>query len=154
MERVIENESAMLGFAAELASVVKAGQLVMLEGELGAGKTFLAAALAYALGVPESVAVASPTFALMHEYPEGSPPLLHADLYRLGSEDELDDVGILDEPEGWLRIVEWGERFVGRLGNPDLLVRIAFAEDDAEGEGRTLSLEGSLASSLASRPRL
>lgn len=138
----VTSEADTIALAERLAAVLRGGELIVLEGDLGAGKTFFSRALARALGVPPTIAVTSPTFALVHEYPEATPPLLHADLYRLGSVDELEDLG-LSERVGteWTLVVEWGERFVDALGDPSLLLRFSFGE----GEGRVLDASGALA---------
>ncbi|MCB9611888.1 MAG: tRNA (adenosine(37)-N6)-threonylcarbamoyltransferase complex ATPase subunit type 1 TsaE [Sandaracinus sp.] len=116
------DESATSRLAYRLAPHLRAGDLVILEGGLGAGKTFFVGALARALGVPEDVPIQSPTFALQHDYPESSPPLVHSDLYRLTDSlelDELDLVACLREATHVV-CVEWGERFVDVLGEPAL----------------------------------
>lgn len=115
---------------------------MILEGDLGAGKTFLSRAIAYALGVPEDLPVTSPTFALVHDYPESDPPLLHADLYRLSPGDPLEDLGL--ESDLHVRLVEWGAEFLEELGAPDLLVRILLTGESS----RRVELSGPLASAI------
>jgi len=118
-------DTERLGLA--LAAVLGPGDLVLLEGDLGAGKTFLARAIARALGVPEQVPVTSPTFTLVNELP-GPVPILHADLYRLSHPEELLEVGIAQEIGGEaIVLVEWGEQFGAELGTPTLLVRLEIA---------------------------
>lgn len=133
------DEAATEALARQVAANLHAGDLVLLEGPLGAGKTFFVRAVARALGVPEDIAVTSPTFALVHEYPEASPPLVHADLYRLSDPFELDELGLRDRLADAIVMVEWGTPFMDVLGEPSLVVRLQ--RTDAEGE-REIVLEG------------
>lgn len=111
--------------AARLAAALQGGDLVVLSGGLGAGKTFLARALCRALGVPSEIPVTSPTFTLVHEY-DGRVPIRHADLYRLGDEGELAGLGLREQrAEGAVLVVEWGEPYVDALGGDALLLSIA-----------------------------
>ena len=109
----------------ELASKLSQGDLVLLSGDLGAGKTFLARAMARALGVPTEQAIASPTFALVQEYETPRGVLLHCDLYRLLDDGgdrtktsaEIRRLGLAERrAEGGILIVEWGEGFERDLG--------------------------------------
>lgn len=134
-----------------LAREVAPGDVIVLEGDLGAGKTFLVRALARGLGVPESTPITSPTFTLVQEYPRARIPLVHSDLYRLGEADELVELGILERiAEGAVVVIEWGERFVDALGADRLLIQLAYAE-----HGRTarLSATGARGSALLTRIR-
>ncbi len=98
--------------AARVGTILRAGDVVALAGDLGMGKTVFAKGLACALGVDE--VVVSPTFTLVREY-EGRVPLVHVDVYRLDHLQELHDVGF-DELLGGraVTVVEWGDR-VGAL---------------------------------------
>lgn len=108
--------------ARRLAPLVTGGDLVILSGELGAGKTFFVRALCRALGLPERVRVTSPTFALIHEH-ETSVPLAHADLYRLSKPQEVRDLGLVHQrDDGRLVVVEWGEPFIELLGGDALVI--------------------------------
>ncbi len=106
-----------------LAANVRPGDLVVLDGGLGAGKTFLVRAMLRALGVGEAVPVPSPTFTLMNEYgPDvgARVPVVHADLYRLlgpSADDAIADLGLRERRgEGWAVVVEWGGEHVAALG--------------------------------------
>ena len=107
----LESEAATLALARLLAAELQAGDVVGLEGDLGAGKTTFARGALRGLGVPEDVPVTSPTFALLHQY-RGWLPIVHADLYRLGDAAELEELGLEEVlEEGAVLLVEWGRRF-------------------------------------------
>jgi tRNA threonylcarbamoyladenosine biosynthesis protein TsaE len=118
-----EQETLLLAHA--LGSRLEPGDVVLLEGELGAGKTFFAGGVCRALGVPDDVPVTSPTFGLVHEL-EGRAPILHCDFYRLRDPGELVELG-LDERLGRdaVALIEHGERFARELGTVALVVRLA-----------------------------
>ncbi len=135
-----ETESA----ARRLAKALSPGDVVILSGDLGAGKTAFVRCLAYALGVPEDVPITSPTFALVHEYEEAAPPLVHADLYRLGHPDELIELG-LGRIEGAVTFLEWGERLSSAfpdVGLADVALRIFIETHDDDPHARTFALCG------------
>ena len=92
-----------------LGESARPGDIITLDGTLGAGKTTLTQAIGQGLGVPDSCYITSPTFALLHEYP-GRLPLYHLDLYRL-AEEELDELGLEDYLYGeGLTVIEWPDR--------------------------------------------
>lgn len=112
-------------FADALAFVLGPGDVVALQGPLGAGKTMLSRALCAALDVPASAGVASPTYALVHLYEGGRVPVAHLDLYRLGDAEELEALGFRDLLDGsWLMLVEWPERIAEVLELATWSVRI------------------------------
>lgn len=124
LEVPLPNRRATRRLGSALASLVQAGDVLVLEGPLGAGKTFLARAIARGLGVPSSTPVQSPTFALMHEL-AGRLPIVHADLYRLGSALELVELGLDEAREAAVAIVEWGARFGDALAEDRLEIALA-----------------------------
>ncbi|MBI4955269.1 MAG: tRNA (adenosine(37)-N6)-threonylcarbamoyltransferase complex ATPase subunit type 1 TsaE [Myxococcales bacterium] len=105
--------------AQALAPALAPGDLLVLTGDLGAGKTFFARALLRALGLPTTVAVTSPTFGLVQEY-AARLPVVHADLYRLGSPDELRELGLRERRADAVLCVEWGAPYVADLGGDAL----------------------------------
>lgn len=114
-----------LHLAHELAKCLCARDLVVLSGELGAGKTFLVRGVSRALGLPEEFRVTSPTFTLVHELAT-VPPVLHADLYRLETSREVRDLGLASRrDEGWAVFVEWGEPWIVELGGDALVITLS-----------------------------
>lgn len=94
-----------------LGQVVAGPAVILLNGDLGAGKTCLTQGLARGLGVPEKEAITSPTYTLMNLY-EGRLPLYHFDLYRLAEPDELEELGMEEYlPGDGVAVVEWADRF-------------------------------------------
>jgi tRNA threonylcarbamoyladenosine biosynthesis protein TsaE len=121
--------------AERLAPALQPGDLVVLEGDLGAGKTFFARALCRSLGVPASIPVTSPTFTLVHEL-DGRLPIRHADLYRLVGPEELAPLGLREQRvEGAVLLVEWGTPHVAALGG-DALVLAFHVSPAGEREAR------------------
>ena len=107
-------------FAGRLAGLLRAGDVLVLTGDLGAGKTTFTQGLGRGLGVREGII--SPTFVLSRIHPslEGGPDLVHVDAYRLGSAEELLDTGLEDTVAGSVTVVEWGRGMAERLaGHPE-----------------------------------
>jgi tRNA threonylcarbamoyl adenosine modification protein YjeE len=105
----LSDDAATAALGAELATQLGPGALVLLSGGLGAGKTALARSMVRALVGDATIDVPSPSFALVQPYDAASGPVLHADLYRLRSEREIDELGLFDRPEA-IVLVEWPER--------------------------------------------
>ena len=103
----LKDEAATLAAGAKLAGLIRAGDVVTLSGDLGAGKTTLVRGLLWALG--HTGEVPSPSFALVQPYEELDPPVWHADLYRLEDPAELAELG-LDSLGDSVLVVEWPER--------------------------------------------
>jgi tRNA threonylcarbamoyladenosine biosynthesis protein TsaE len=120
--------------AAALATVARPGDVIVLAGEMGAGKTAFAQGFGAALGIDE--AITSPTFTLVHSYPiPGTKRVLHhADLYRLDSTSDVDDLALheLAEFDG-IVLVEWGDVAAATLGD-HLEVRLEVDDRDDEGD--------------------
>lgn len=123
-----EHETRELG--RRLSALLRPGDVVLLVGELGAGKTCLAQGVARGLGVGERVT--SPTFTLLREY-RGRMPLYHLDAYRLEGPWDLFELGMEEylESEGVL-LVEWGDRAGDFFGPDTLEVEICFGEAEDE----------------------
>jgi tRNA threonylcarbamoyladenosine biosynthesis protein TsaE len=121
------DETRSLGRA--LAPMLRRRDVVVLTGELGAGKTTLVQGLANGIGATEHVA--SPTFTLVREYTSGRVPLAHVDLYRLEREQDVIDLA-LDELEDGERVllVEWGDPVAELLADDRLRVELTAGEDD------------------------
>ena len=128
-------ETRILGSA--LAPVMLPGDVVSLSGDLGAGKTVFVQGLARALGVETQVT--SPTFTIVHEY-RGRYPIVHLDVYRLDSFQEVLDLGYdeLLEPEAIL-VVEWGDAVAPLLPRRYLSIEILRAPPDDDEDLRTVS---------------
>lgn len=142
--------------ARAIARVATAGDLVVLSGGLGAGKTFLVRALLRALGVPQRERVTSPTFSLVHDY-DTTPRVQHADLYRLAGPDELGPLGLAEaRARGDLLLVEWGEPYVEALGGDALAITLEVGAGErrarVDGTGpRGAALAAALAAQCSAR---
>lgn len=150
----VPDRAAMHRLGERLAAVLRAGDLVVLSGGLGAGKTTLTQGIGRGLGVRGDVT--SPTFVIARVHPStvGGPALVHVDAYRLSSLDEVDDLDLDASLEESVTVVEWGEGKVEGLAEDRLLVHVvrptgapspASADGDAESasdvdEPRTVSI--------------
>jgi tRNA threonylcarbamoyladenosine biosynthesis protein TsaE len=135
MKVSLPTRRATVRLARKIEPVLLAGDLLILKGDLGAGKTFFARALCRALGVPSRTAVTSPTFTLVHEY-EARLPILHADAYRLADASELAALGLRESRKGGaVLLVEWGEPYLAALGGDALRITLTPPPD------RTATLE-------------
>ncbi len=105
-----------------LASFLGRGDVVLLAGELGAGKTAFAGGLAEGMGIEEPVI--SPSFMLVRRYAGGFTPLTHADVYRLTTMNELEDLDLFEEARDGVLIVEWGNTVASAMPDDHLRVEI------------------------------
>ncbi len=129
----------MRGLGLRLAALLRAGDLVVLTGPLGAGKTTLVQGIGQGLGVRGPVT--SPTFVIARVHPsEGhGPALVHADAYRLGSRAEIDDLDLDTDLDSSVTVVEWGEGLVEDLAPGHLEIKISMPRTAA---ARTPAADG------------
>ena len=120
----------MRSLGAEIASTLKTGDLVVLTGDLGAGKTTLVQGIASGLGATGPVL--SPTFVIARVYRDGRIPLVHVDAYRLGTRVEVDDLDLDADIAESVTVVEWGEGLVEGLSEDRLVVQITRSADEAD----------------------
>jgi tRNA threonylcarbamoyl adenosine modification protein YjeE len=130
----LSDEAATTAFGTALAAGLRPGDLVLLEGDLGAGKSTLARALIRALIGDPSLEVPSPSFSLVQPYERAAGTILHADLYRLASAGEVEELGLFDRPDA-IVIVEWPERAPDLAGRATLILALAIPPG---GAGREL----------------
>jgi tRNA threonylcarbamoyladenosine biosynthesis protein TsaE len=125
------SEAGTMTIAEALARTQSAGAILLLHGDLGAGKTAFVRGLAMGVGLDEDV-VSSPTFTLVHEYRGGRVPLFHADLYRLPDGAAIDDLGFDEALDEGIVAIEWPERLRQRpAGAVDVRLRITGPETRA-----------------------
>ncbi|MEU3525441.1 tRNA (adenosine(37)-N6)-threonylcarbamoyltransferase complex ATPase subunit type 1 TsaE [Streptomyces sp. NPDC038707] len=139
----ITSPERMRELGRRLAGLLRAGDLVMLSGELGAGKTTLTRGLGEGLGVRG--AVTSPTFVIARVHPSlgDGPPLVHVDAYRLaGGLDEMEDLDLDVSLPDSVIVVEWGEGKVEELTEDRLQITIHRAVGDTTDEVRHVTLTG------------
>jgi tRNA threonylcarbamoyladenosine biosynthesis protein TsaE len=113
--------------ARRLASLCRPGDVILLCGPLGSGKTAFAGGLAEGLGVEETVS--SPSFVLVRRYDSGFLPMVHADVYRLSSLAEFDDLEVFEEGREGVVVVEWGDAVAGAAPGDHLRVDFQVDED-------------------------
>ncbi|WP_375615646.1 tRNA (adenosine(37)-N6)-threonylcarbamoyltransferase complex ATPase subunit type 1 TsaE [Bartonella sp. AP58NXGY] len=111
----LENEEATKLFAQNLALSLKPGDLITLQGDLGTGKSTIARTIIQTLANDNTIDVPSPTFTLMQSYQLPQFEIIHADLYRLSMEEEIDELGLYEACENNILLVEWPERNVALL---------------------------------------
>ena len=128
--------------AGVIAGLVRPRDIIVLAGEMGAGKTAFTVGFTRALGVSEDDQVSSPTFTLVHSYNSGRIPVLHADLYRLNSMAEVADLGLREQVDlGAVALVEWGDVAVDVIGD-SLTIELSHDENDDDARDIVISVEG------------
>ena len=139
---VVPSASAMHDFGGHLAGVMKAGDLVVLTGDLGAGKTTLTQGIGAGLGVRGDVT--SPTFVIARVHPStvGGPALVHVDAYRLGSLAEVDDLDLDTSLEQAVTVVEWGAGLVEELAEDRLEIELVRPRAAGTDETRQVRITG------------
>lgn len=122
-------EAQTLNLGEQLGRLLEQPALILLQGDLGAGKSVLARGIARGLGVPEDVPITSPTFTLMNHYP-ARLDLYHFDLYRISDPDELIEIGFDDYAFGdGVALVEWPERLENDQ-TPGLWIQLQYVGAD------------------------
>ncbi len=135
-EIFLPDDDATTAFGAELTATLKPGDIVSLEGDLGAGKTALARAIIRALADDAALEVPSPTFAIIQPYETARGAVLHADLYRLSHASEVDELGLLDDPDA-IVLVEWAARVPEVAAAANLVIELSIPPG---GAGRTVRM--------------
>jgi tRNA threonylcarbamoyladenosine biosynthesis protein TsaE len=123
-----------LSLGRRFAALLTAGDIVVLSGRLGSGKTVFASGVASGLGI--SARITSPTFLIEKVYRGGFLPLIHADVYRLGSLGEFEDLELADEGRDGAVLIEWGDAIEESLPADYLVVHFAI-----EGDERAVSFQ-------------
>ena len=128
------SEAGTLALGEMLSELLPAPKLVLLRGDLGAGKTTLVKGIVAALGAADPDGVSSPTFTLVHEYKARKVRVFHLDLYRLETEAELEGIGLWEIADSGdaLVLVEWGERFPSLVAKADAEIAIETGENETE----------------------
>ena len=134
----IPDEAALARLAGRVAAVARPGDLIALEGDLGAGKTSFARAFINALQ-DEPEEVPSPTFTLVQQYETRAGTVLHADLYRIADRSETDALGLIDTLGEAILLVEWPDRLPAVRAAGFLTVRLDFGESS---DSRRVALVG------------
>ena len=158
MKRHLADSAATEALASALLAVLPAdtaGWTLLLEGELGAGKSTFARALIAGMGHPG--AIPSPTYTLVEPYQLPGRMIYHVDLYRISSEEELRYLG-WGELEDGFRLVEWPDRAPGLARTADLQLRLTFAETGRDAQFKGLSergqaIEDQLATASSGHPK-
>jgi N-acetylmuramate 1-kinase len=135
---LLTGEQATARLAQDLAMMAAPGWTIQLVGDLGAGKTSFARAFIRALARDEGLEVPSPTYTLVQRYEEAVPPVLHADLYRITSPGQVDELGLDEREDGAIALIEWPQHAGADAFARSLILTLEPAGHDA----RSASLDG------------
>lgn len=127
MEIRCPTEADTAAVARKLAATLRPGDIILLAGGLGVGKTLFTTGLAAGLGIEEQVL--SPSFVLVRHYRSGFLPLVHVDVYRLGTANEFDDLEVLDLGVDGVVVIEWGDALEAELPEDHLRIDFVVEED-------------------------
>lgn len=144
----LPDEAATIALGEDLALALSRGDLVTLSGDLGAGKSSLARALIRTIANDEFYEVPSPTFTLVQAYEELRLPIAHADLYRLSSGDEIDELGFDAFLQDGAVLVEWPEQADGMLGTPAFAIELHHPDKGQQGRLVTITAQKEAAKRL------
>ena len=131
-EKIISrSESDTFEYGRKLAEAAKPGEVYLLDGDLGVGKTVFTKGFGKGLGI--DTPISSPTFTILKEYDEGRIPMYHFDVYRVGSEDEMEEIGFFDKIDSGdgVTLIEWACLIPGII--PDGAIRITIEKKPEEG---------------------
>lgn len=140
------SEAETTALATRLAALLPVGSVILLDGDLGAGKSVLARGVIRGLGITDEY-ITSPTFTLLNTYDEGRTPIYHFDLYRLSQPDELTMTGTdeyLNGGEGVV-LVEWSEKGGSWIPTDHLRILMEYVQSHDEWRSITINAHGSLA---------
>ena len=134
LDIITSSPGETLALGRKFAALLTAGDIVLLSGRLGSGKTLFVSGVGEGLGIGDRVT--SPSFVISRIYRDGFLPMVHADVYRLGSIAEFEDLELTDDSADGVLFVEWGETVADSLGDDRLDIHI-----DIEGDTRRFRFE-------------
>jgi tRNA threonylcarbamoyladenosine biosynthesis protein TsaE len=127
LEIVTSSEADTLALGRRLAAVLTAGDTILVSGRLGAGKTLFVSGIAEGLGIEDRIT--SPSFVISRIHRDGFLPLVHADVYRLGTLAEFEDLELPDDAIDGVLVIEWGDTVADSVSPDHLVVHIDIEED-------------------------
>lgn len=149
LHKYIDSEAQMAAFAGQLAEIAQVGDVLLLDGDLGTGKSFFSRSFIHHLAqqqLGKKLEVPSPTFTLVQTYDQLKPPIWHFDLYRLSGPDEAYELGLDDAVKTAICLIEWPSRLEGDL--PENCLNIFFKHDGLESRNIELLLSSDWAERL------